>query len=279
MNIAINIIPSFLSISLSPAENMYSVNVAINITIRSINILDPTVIGWMSPLKPNMNSMLNMLLPTMFPIAILFSPFFIAVRLVINSGRLVPIDTIVNPIRVSLKPILNAIYLELSTTNCAPIIIATKLIMDIMILFGREYFAFSTFVDSFDFFASLTKYNTYNIMSIKNINPVILLICQVKYNIPVNSKLVKIKKTMSFLTNFKSTFIVATRAHIPNMNSMLNMLLPTILLIAIALLPSIAAATLTAASGALVPNATTVKPIISVGTLSTFAMLLAPSTK
>ena len=57
------------------------------------------------------------------------------------------------------------------------------------------------------------------------------------------------------------------------------MLLPTILLTAIALFPLRAAVIETAASGALVPNPTTVKPIMIAGIFKIRATLLAPSTK
>ena len=57
------------------------------------------------------------------------------------------------------------------------------------------------------------------------------------------------------------------------------MLLPITLLTAIALLPVIEDVMETAASGALVPNATIVSPTIIVGILKREAILLAPSTK
>ena len=61
--------------------------------------------------------------------------------------------------------------------------------------------------------------------------------------------------------------------------SMLNKLLPIMLLTAIALLPVNDEVMDTAASGALVPNATMVKPTMIVGIFKRDAMLLAPSTK
>lgn len=63
------------------------------------------------------------------------------------------------------------------------------------------------------------------------------------------------------------------------MINILNMLLPIILLTAIALFPLIEDIIETAASGVLVPNATIVKPTIIVGTFRSDAMLLEPSTK
>ena len=60
---------------------------------------------------------------------------------------------------------------------------------------------------------------------------------------------------------------------------MLNKLLPITLLTAIALLPVREDVIETAASGALVPNATIVNPTIIVGIFNRDAILLAPSTK
>ena len=71
-------------------------------------------------------------------------------------------------------------------------------------------------------------------INIKNINASNLLICQVKNTAPVKRMLVNKRKGKSCLTNLGSTFIVATSEHKPSINSMLNMLLPTTLLIAIA---------------------------------------------
>ena len=65
----------------------------------------------------------------------------------------------------------------------------------------------------------------------------------------------------------------------PNTQRRLKILEPTTLLIAISLEPWRAAVTLTATSGALVPSATIVKPIIKLGTLKFLARAELPSTK
>ena len=65
----------------------------------------------------------------------------------------------------------------------------------------------------------------------------------------------------------------------PTTTSMLKILLPIMLLTAMALLPVRAEAMLTAASGALVPNATIVSPIIIDGIFNLLARSLDPSTK
>ena len=70
-----------------------------------------------------------------------------------------------------------------------------------------------------------------------------------------------------------------TKAVNPIIANVLNMLLPTTLPIAIALLPSMEEITLTISSGALVPKATIVSPISNLGTLKFKAVLDAPSTR
>lgn len=68
-------------------------------------------------------------------------------------------------------------------------------------------------------------------------------------------------------------------AHKPIISIMLNRLLPITLLTANALFPESDEVILTAASGALVPKATIVRPTISVGIFNIDAILLDPSTK
>ena len=53
----------------------------------------------------------------MFPIAIPAFPFRVAIKLVNNSGKEVPNDTIVKPINFSSTPRYKAISVALSTTN------------------------------------------------------------------------------------------------------------------------------------------------------------------
>lgn len=59
--------------------------------------------------------MLNIFEPIIFPIAISLFPFIAAVTLVTNSGRLVPIASIVKLIIFSLIPIFSAMITALST--------------------------------------------------------------------------------------------------------------------------------------------------------------------
>ena len=65
----------------------------------------------------------------------------------------------------------------------------------------------------------------------------------------------------------------------PNTNNKLQIFEPTTFPIEISLFPLKEAIALTASSGALVPNATTVSPIINVDTPNAFAKLELPSTK
>ena len=83
-------------------------------------------------------------------------------------------------------------------------------------------------------------------------------------------------------SDFNVAFVIGSGliiAHTPHTTIKLKILEPITLLIAIALLPCIAAEILTDNSGALVPIATIVKPIIIDGTLNAFAIPELPSTK
>ena len=63
-----------------------------------------TLIGFILADIPKINIILNIFEPTTFPIAIPFSPFPVATKLVTSSGREVPTATIVSPIKVSDNP-------------------------------------------------------------------------------------------------------------------------------------------------------------------------------
>ena len=86
------------------------------------------------------------------------------------------------------------------------------------------------------------------------------------------------KNGKSLLINILSTVNVPSNAETPITAKILKMLLPTTLPKDIALVPANAEVMDTAASGALVPNATMVKPTIIVGIFKLYATLLAPST-
>ena len=115
-------------------------------------------------------------------------------------------------------------------------------------------------------------------MIIKKIIPQILLSSP-------NMMAIKSKPIVEMTKNGKSLFIrilstvnVPSNAETPITAKILNMLLPTTLPKDIALVPANAEVMDTAASGALVPNATMVKPTIIVGIFKLYATLLAPST-
>ena len=87
---------------------------------------------------------------------------------------------------------------------------------------------------------------------------------------------------LSGISLFKISGLVlnpAINAHTPTTTRPLKRLEPITLLIAISLLPASAALTLTEASGALVPIATIVSPIITLGTFIILASDELPSTK
>ena len=86
------------------------------------------------------------------------------------------------------------------------------------------------------------------------------------------------KNGKSLLIRILSTVNVPTNAETPTTANILKILLPITLPKDIALVPANAEVIETAASGALVPNATIVKPTIIVGIFKLYATLLAPST-
>ena len=86
------------------------------------------------------------------------------------------------------------------------------------------------------------------------------------------------KNGKSLLIKILSTVKVPSNAETPTTAKMLKMLLPITFPNDIALVPANAEVIETAASGALVPNATIVKPTIMVGIFKLYATLLAPST-
>ena len=94
-----------------------------------------------------------------------------------------------------------------------------------------------------------------------------------------NKRVIATRNGKSFFKTLFSINKLLSSAAIPITISMLKRLLPITLLTAIALLPVNDDVMETAASGALVPNATMVKPTMIVGILRCEAMLLAPSTK
>ena len=86
------------------------------------------------------------------------------------------------------------------------------------------------------------------------------------------------KKKSQFISP-RSTGMAAAMLLSPVTIRRLNMLEPMTLPRAIPLLPASAAVTLTASSGALVPKATTVRPMTAAGTRSSRAADALPSTK
>ena len=83
-------------------------------------------IGWIEDERPRINMILKMFDPTTFPRARPLSPFLEAVTEVTSSGREVPMATIVNPIKVSLRPKAAAMAQALSTTRSPPKMMPTR---------------------------------------------------------------------------------------------------------------------------------------------------------
>ena len=88
----------------------------------------------------------------------------------------------------------------------------------------------------------------------------------------------RMEKGISFFSSPPCILIGRTTPQTPITARLLNRLEPMTLLMAISLLPDREAMILTEASGALVPNATIVRPMIMDGTRSVFAMEEHPST-
>ena len=93
----------------------------------------------------------------------------------------------------------------------------------------------------------------------------------------INSKLIPSRKGISRRIVLCSTAIGVIAAESPRMIRMFIILLPTIFPMVMSAFPFNAAEMLTAASGALVPMATMVKPIISWGIFNFSAIAEAPS--
>lgn len=98
-------------------------------------------------------------------------------------------------------------------------------------------------------------------------------------SINIRNAVITILTGISLFRISKLVLKPAINAQIPTTTSPLKMFDPMILLIAISLLPESAAFMLTEASGALVPIATIVRPIITLGTLRILAREELPSTK
>ena len=111
-----------------------------------------------------------------------------------------------------------------------------------------------------------------------NINPSIVDIFKSIARNATKSNVIQIRNGKSCFKTLFSTFNSLKSAVIPIINRILKRLLPTIFPIAIELLPARDEAIETAASGALVPNATIVNPTIIVGIFKRYAILLDPST-
>ena len=112
-----NSIACFLSTFLNTNAITYSKMITAVMIIASIYNTISKLYGQMLELIPNMNNRLNKHEPTTLPIAISVSCFLAATIPVTNSGREVPIDTIVRPTSFSLIPRSSAMALALSTVN------------------------------------------------------------------------------------------------------------------------------------------------------------------
>ena len=107
-----------------------------------------------------------MFAPTILPIDILDSFFRIAVRVVMSSGRLVPMATMVTPIIAEGTPSSRAISLPYSISSFEPTTIAAMPIINITICLGRSFLSTtSRSSEPTSFFASRILSQTYTASS------------------------------------------------------------------------------------------------------------------
>ena len=164
-----------------------------------------------------------------------------------------------------------------STTRSPPIIIAARPPTIYIMLFKGDI-AFTSSPSSRFFLASKTSTAIYAAIPPNSRIPsapdifISVIIMSVATAAPRLHQMSRLKITFS-------VFIGHIIAETPTTIRRLKILEPITLLNAISLLPESPAEMLTAASGALVPMATMVKPIITDGTFSSFAVEEAPSTK
>ena len=220
------------------------------------------------------------------PTAISVSPFLAAAILVTNSGRDVPIATMVRPMSVWLTPKEAAMALALSTTSCPPKITAASPINANKIPLGREGF-FSPEADSKTgcLIALRIVDMIKNAKTAKRIKPSGLdreravpepRAVSVKTR---NRSAAMIERGYSLFKMCGCTGHGLSREQAPRTMSKLNKLEPITLPTAMPFWPVVAAVMLTAASGALVPKATMVRPMIKDGMLKYRAISELPSTK
>ncbi len=262
----------------------FLVNANINNIMLLIRSIIQSIIDSVSTLRgcivadiPSMNNMLKILEPIALPNARPLSPFLVATIDVTSSGKDVPIATIVRPMKFWLTPKLDAIIQALSTTRLPPNITAASPPAMKKRLLGRGITLQSSPDDLF-FSADIIIHVMYPVIPARRIIPSSLLSfpsINIKHRIAVTMML----KGISRFSISRLVLKPAIKAQIPTTTRPLNMLEPTMLLMAISLLPDIAALMLTEASGALVPIATIVRPIITLGTLRILAREELPSTK
>lgn len=155
---------------------MYVIIIMIIIINVSINIIFVVAIGEIMSVNPRINNMLKMLLPIALPIAMSVFLLYAAVTLVISSGRLVPMDTMVKPTSVSLIPRLNAISFAESTTKFPPRIMPTRPINMYRIIFGIVKWVVPMGMLVLSRLDLMMSMKIYAISNRNSINPSILLI-------------------------------------------------------------------------------------------------------
>lgn len=273
-NITPDILPNFLRLNVN-ASNNTAAKIANAPSNRNAELKG---IGNINPATPSTNSILNILEPTILPIAISDSPLRAAIILVTSSGRLVPNAIIVRPITRSDTPIYCAISMADNTVILLPNIsaISPKMINDIIFIVLICLIDVSVFVLPHDMMNKYAKNNTKRSIKTLALNLEIMPYCIPNQH---NNSVINIINGISKRTVFFCTVNVDINAVVPSIRNIFAILEPITFPIAIAFDPANADDILTAASGALVPMATTVNPIIIGGIFNRAAIADAPSTK
>lgn len=238
--------------------------------------LETLIPPFIIPVIPNSSEQFIMLDPTMLPIPRPNSFFLIAVIVVISSGRDVPAQTIVKPIRVSDKPMAFARSVALFTLKYAPVPIANAEITNINIIIFKEVLLSSLFSDWLIFFEFLKFIitNTKNIAISKMHSsvdkaPFIHMTETIKHENKYNISVVLI---WCFVDNFRKI------NNNPPIMQVLKMADPKAFPTASPLASLELEKIVTSSSGRVVPILVTVAPMTAVGIFAFFAREMEQST-
>ena len=268
--------------------NRYTLNkitiALISITLTSTIVIPLNERGVISDESPSMRSMFEMLEPRILPSASCPLPFNAATMQVASSGMDVPAAIIVIAMNLSDTPRAFAISVAELTKRRPPntrparppkIIIAASHVGKILMSeSSSSWFPFLNDDQRYQMnIPSMMAPSTLHSLSSPAPNMVRLSPSRIRSAVTI------ILRGMSFLRLFLVIVRGAIKAVTPRISSVLNMLDPTILPMAISAFPCMADSMLTTISGAEVPMPTMVTPMMNSLSPNFFAMLDAPSTR